>query len=179
MAGDVHDMGVMLDGELFGHLDRADLRDPADIVAAEVQQHQVFGQFLGVAQQVGGQRLVLGCVAAALAGAGERADGDRFVAQPDEDFRAGPDDGEAAEIEEEQEGRRVQPPQRAVQGEGRQGEWHLEALAEHHLEHVARLDIVAAALDHAVVIRARHVGHGDRRFMLHRRAGAAMGMRAL
>src|SRR3546814_2796758 len=55
MAGDVHHMAVLLDGELLLHRDRADLADPADIVAAEVEQHQVLRPFLRIAQQLGGE----------------------------------------------------------------------------------------------------------------------------
>ena len=69
------------------------------------------------------------------------------VAQPHQDFRAAADDREAAEIEEEQERRRVDPPQRAIQREGRQREGHREALARHDLEDVAGGDVFLAALD--------------------------------
>jgi anthranilate synthase component 1 len=47
----VHDVAVAFDHELFADLDRARLADLADIVAAEVDQHQVLGTFLGVGEQ--------------------------------------------------------------------------------------------------------------------------------
>ncbi len=47
---DVHDVRVVLEEELVGNLDATDLGDAADIVAAEVEQHQVLGQFLGIAR---------------------------------------------------------------------------------------------------------------------------------
>ena len=53
-----------------------------------------------------------------------------------------PDHREAAEIEEEQERRRIDPPQRAVQRERRQRERHREALARHDLEGVAGGDVL-------------------------------------
>ena len=123
---------------------RAEFGDAADIVAAEIEQHQMLGPFLRVGQQFGFQRLVFLVRRAAPAGAGERADGDLAVAQPHQDFRAAADHGEAAEIEEEQERRRVDPPQRAIQRERRQRERHREALAGHHLEHVAGGDVFLA-----------------------------------
>ena len=105
----MHHVRVALDGELLRHLDRADLGDAADIVAAEVEQHQMLGQLLGVGQQLLGERLVLDIVGAALARTGQRPDGHLAVAQTDQDFRARTHQGKLAEIEEEQERARVGP----------------------------------------------------------------------
>ena len=80
----------------------------------------MLGPFLRVGQQVGLQRAVLLGGGAARAGAGDRADRDLAVAHPHEDLGAGADHLEAAEVEEEHEGRGVRAPQRAVEREGRQ-----------------------------------------------------------
>ena len=72
----MHDVAVALDRELLGHFDRADFGDAADIVAAEIEQHQMFGALLLVGEQFGGQRLVLGLRLAAPARAGDRTDRD-------------------------------------------------------------------------------------------------------
>src|SRR3546814_15830743 len=82
MAGDVHHMAVLLDGELLLHRDRADLADPADIVAAGVEQHQVLRPFLRIAQQPGGEALALVRRVAAAAGAGGGPDRPGAVARP-------------------------------------------------------------------------------------------------
>ena len=150
----MHDVGVALDEHLLGDLDGADLGDAADVVAAEIEQHQMLGALLRIGQQVGGERLVLGRRCAAPARAGDRADGDLAVAQPHQDLRARADDREAAEIEEEQEGRGVEPAQRAVEGEGRQLEGQLEALGRHDLEDVAGEDVFLGPLDHGVILAA-------------------------
>jgi len=47
---DVHDVAVALDEETVGHLHRADLGDAADVVASEVEQHQMLGSFLRVGE---------------------------------------------------------------------------------------------------------------------------------
>ena len=52
LRDDVHDVAVALDAHLLGHLHRADLGDAADIVAPEIEQHQVLGQLLRVRQQL-------------------------------------------------------------------------------------------------------------------------------
>ncbi len=78
----MHHLAVALDEELVGDLDGADLGDAADIVAAEVEQHQVLGALLRIGQQLGFERLVLVRRRAARTRAGDRADGDRAVAAP-------------------------------------------------------------------------------------------------
>ncbi len=78
----------------------ADLRHPPDIVAAEVEQHQVLRPLLRVGQQFGLQRLVFLTRRPAPPGAGQRPDRHRAVAQPHQHLRRGPDDREPAEIED-------------------------------------------------------------------------------
>ncbi len=95
---------------------------------------------------------------AAAAGAGDGADGDGVVAQADEDLRRGAHQREAAEVEIDQERRRVDPPQRAVEREGRQGERRLEALGEHHLEDVAGADVLLRPLHHLAIGVRRGIG---------------------
>src|SRR3546814_9402464 len=113
-----------------------------DVVAAEIEQHEVFGEVLRVAQQILGKRAVLGRRGAARARAGDRADGDRVVAQAHQDLWTGADDGEAAQVDEEEEGRGVQPAQRAIEREGRQPERQRQALRQHDLKDVAGQDVL-------------------------------------
>ena len=133
----MHDVAVALDEELVGDLDGADLGDAADVVAAEVEQHQVLGALLRIGEQLLLQRLVLVRRRAARPRAGDRADRHRAVAHAHQDLRARAGDREAAEVEEVEERRRIDPAQRAVERERRQRERRLEALRQHHLEDVA------------------------------------------
>ena len=64
----MHHLAVALDEELVGDFDGADLGDAADIVAAEIEQHQMLGAFLGVGEQLLLERLVLVRRRAARAG---------------------------------------------------------------------------------------------------------------
>ena len=48
-------MGIALHEHQVGYLDSAGMGDPAQIVAAEVDQHQVFGAFFFIRQQFIGQ----------------------------------------------------------------------------------------------------------------------------
>ena len=131
VGDDVHDVAVALDDEAVGdpHVGPAGAlrrgvaaRLPqhghaADVVAAQVQQHQVLGPLLRIGQQFRLQSLILGRRLAARAGAGDGADGDLAVPQANQDFGAGADQLEVAEVQKEHEGRGVEPP--AASGRGR------------------------------------------------------------
>ncbi len=86
----MHDVGIVFEEELVGDLHRAGLGDAADIVAPEVEEHEVLGQFLGIGEEFCGQLGIAGRRRAALAGAGDGADGDVAILHPHQDFRARP-----------------------------------------------------------------------------------------
>ena len=81
-------MAVALDGETVGHCHRAGGGDPSDVVATEVEQHHMFGAFLLVGEEIGGQRLVLGLGLAAPTGARDGPDRHLAVTHAHQDFRA-------------------------------------------------------------------------------------------
>ena len=62
VRGDVHHVRVALDLHDVGELDGAVVGDPADVVAAQVHEHDVLGALLGIGQQLLGQGTVLGLV---------------------------------------------------------------------------------------------------------------------
>ena len=95
--------------KLRRHVDGADLGDAADVVAAEIEQHQVLGALLGIGEQhFGLSAWSSASVGATAARAGDRADGDLAVAHAHEDLGARADEGEGAEIEVEEERRGVE-----------------------------------------------------------------------
>ena len=164
----MHHLAVALDEELIRDLDAADGGDAADIVAAEIEQHQVLGAFLGVGQQLVFERLVLVRRGAARPGPGDRPDCHRVAAGANQNFRARPGNGEIGIIEIEQERRRIDPPQRPVERERRQRERRLETLRQHHLKNIAGRDVVLRARDHGekfrrAGVRARRHRGGARR----------------
>ena len=66
----MHHIGVALDDHLLGDLHRAGGGDAADIVAAQVDQHQVLGDLLGIGQQIlFPQEVPVGLVSTLLGGA--------------------------------------------------------------------------------------------------------------
>ncbi len=78
----MHHMAVALDEEAVGHLHRTGFRHAADIVAAQIDQHQMLGAFLGIVHQVFAQGTVFLRRLATPARARDGTDGDLVVAQP-------------------------------------------------------------------------------------------------
>ena len=107
----MHHVAVAFDDEFLGGAHGADLGHPAHVVAAQIQQHEMFGQFLFIGHQIGFERAVLLRRGSAGAGPGDGADGDLVPEDAHEDLGRCADDMEAAEVEIEHEGRRVRPPQ--------------------------------------------------------------------
>ena len=93
------------------------LADAADVVAPEVDQHHVLGALLLVALQLLGQPQVLFLGPAARPRAGDRVRLDRASLDAHQHLRRRADDRHAAHADEIHVGRRVDVPQRAVDGE--------------------------------------------------------------
>ena len=116
----------------------------------------MLGAFLGIGQEADLVGLVLGHGLAARAGAGDRTDRDFTLAHANQDFRAGTDQREAGQVEEIEEWRGVDAAQGAIKRDRRQREFAGEALGQHDLEDVARLDVVLRAGDHRLVFVCCH-----------------------
>ncbi|KOF54095.1 hypothetical protein AD428_09230 [Achromobacter sp. DMS1] len=153
VAGDVghqvHDVRVALDDHGVADFHRAYPRHAAHVVAGQVDQHDVLGDFLGIGPQLRGQGGVFLGRAAALARAGQGTDGDLgfFLAVlhhallAHQDLRRGAHHLEVAEVPEVHVGGGVEGPQGAVEGEGRVAEGLGDDLADLHLHEVAGGDV--------------------------------------
>ena len=163
MRDDVHDMAVALDGHEVGDFHGAVFGDAADIVAGEVDEHEVLGAFLGVGHEVFGVRGILFGRGAAPAGACDGADFHEAAGEAHMDFRRTADERVAAgAAQAEHVGRGVDEAQGAVEAEGVAAESGFEPLGEHDLENVAGADVFLRALDHGVVFAAGGVRCGGR-----------------
>lgn len=67
----MHDMRITLDHRVLGQAHAADLDDPSDVVAPEVDQHQMLDGLPGVGQQLALQRPILLFGVPPPAGAGD------------------------------------------------------------------------------------------------------------
>ena len=126
---------------------RARLADPAEIVAAEVDEHDVLGPFLRVGEQLAGEARVLLRRGAAPAGAGDRVQ--QGAPSGDLEVRLGrrTDDVESVKAEQIHVRAGVGGPQHPVDvqrvGVGRS----LEALGDNDLEALAGPDVLLGRLD--------------------------------
>jgi len=82
----MHDVGIALDHHLLGDLHRAGLRHAPGIVAAQIDQHDMFGALLGIRQQFIGECCVFLRRRAAPARAGDRPHRDHVAFEPAQDL---------------------------------------------------------------------------------------------
>ena len=154
VAHEVEHVAVALDLHVLGDPDRPGPADPAEVVAAEVDEHHVLGLLLRVALELLGEELVLVRGRAARPRPGDRVGRQPVALDLEEQLGARPDDLERGRPDEEQVRARVHPSKRAVQadavdrpavGPDRQ----LERLApgEHDLDRLAGGDRVLGDLD--------------------------------
>ena len=155
---EMHHVRVALERHELRHADAADLGDAADVVAAEVDEHDVLGALLLVPPQLLGQPLILVGRRAAAARAGNRMRLDVPAFDAHEHLRRGADDGLLAHADEEHVRRRVDVPQRAVDVERRRGRRRVEALRQHGLVDLAGGDVFLNLPHRAFERLARLVG---------------------
>ena len=110
----MHHVAVPLDHHHVREFDGAVLGNAPHVVAAQVDQHDVFGTLLRVGQQLVGQRRSSCVGRAAAAGAGERPDGHLAVDDADHDLGRTADERDVGRAQVEHEGAGVHDPQRAI-----------------------------------------------------------------
>ena len=101
----------------------------------------MLGALLGIRAQLLGERHVLGGGRPALAGAGDRARLDAAPLGPHQALRAARDQRDRPEVEVAQVGAGVDRPERPVDRERVHAQVGRQALAGHHLEDVAGMDV--------------------------------------
>ena len=146
VAHDVHDVGVVLDLHQLVDADRTRRRDAAQVVAAQVHEHDVLGALLLVGEQVGAQPAVLGGRRTARTRAGERAREHGVAFDAHERLGTRADERHVAGADVEHVRRRVHGPKHAVEVEPVSLVRRRVALREHDLEDVARHDVLLGAL---------------------------------
>ena len=137
MRDDVHDMAVALNGHEVGDFHRAVFRDAADIVAGEVDEHEVLGAFLRIGHEIGGVGIVLLNRCSTAAGACDRADFHEVAGESHMDLgRTAYEGVSAGTAQAEHVGRGIHKTQGAVEIEGVIVELGFETLGEHDLENI-------------------------------------------
>ena len=87
MRHDVHDVAVTLDCHLLRHTNTADLRNPAQIVPCEIDQHHVFSALFRIGEQIARVCFVGEAVGAAWTGPRNRPKFGGTTAHPDVQLR--------------------------------------------------------------------------------------------
>ena len=154
----MHDVRVALDLHQIGELHAVVLGDPADVIAAQVHEHDVLSPFLGIGQQLGRQGTVLGLVPAPPPGARQGPDGDCTLLDPNQDLRRAADQAKIVEGQVEQERAGIEHPEHPVDVERPGAGLELEPLTGHDLEDVAGLDVFLAVPDDLLVSIPGEIG---------------------
>ena len=157
--------GEALQRAELGHLDGCVLADPRQVVAQQVDDHDVFGPVLLARPQAGGEGGVGQRIAPARQGPLDRPGLDPALVHLEKAFRRRGGQDAVAEAHVGREGRRVQVAQPAIETEGRKvlGQVGAKALRQIGLEDVAGMDVVDHPLHRRLVGHAAEVGgHGGR-----------------
>ena len=130
-----------------------------EVVAGEVDEHQVLGALLLVGLELVRERIVGRAVGVAAARARDRLERrDAGARERDVRLRRGRHDLAVAEVAEDHVGRRVDGAQRAVERERARGRRARDQLRRHHLEDVAALDVHLRGAHHRLVVGGRALG---------------------
>ena len=179
LRGEVHDVAVALEGHQLVDLLGAEAHDPADVVAGQVDEHDVLGQLLRVLDSSASSRRSSSSVEPRRR---VPAIG-REITRPSSSWTIGSGDGaddrHASLAEEEHVRARVHLAEHAVHVERVAAEVEIEALRQHDLEGVARADVLLGDFDGlAVLLRGGATANhalGQRRVERRRRRRAAPG----
>ena len=114
VGDDVNDVGIAFDRHQLVDFDAANRGDPADVVAAQVDQHDVLGALFGVGEQIGFELALFFRRGAAAACAGDGAELDVSPVEPDHRFGRGADHAKILQLQIEHVGRRIDETQGAI-----------------------------------------------------------------
>ncbi|SHT17505.1 Uncharacterised protein [Mycobacteroides abscessus subsp. abscessus] len=143
----MHDVAVALDMAVVTDLDRTRRAHPAEVVAAEIDQHQMFGHFFLVGQQILGEQDVFLIGRPAPASARDRVGGRHSILHGDQGLRAGSNNRKrrsafgVRRVQQIHIGAGIGDPQDPVHLEWVDIGFHFEAHARHHLECFAGFDV--------------------------------------
>ena len=149
----MHHMRITLDGHAFCQLDAADPGDPPTIIAPQIEQLRVFGQFFLVGQQIARQRSIFFRRRTTFARSGDGAHRNALPFQAHQNLGRSTHDLIILEVEIEHVGRRIQTAQRPVQRQRAGMKRFAHALRQHHLHDVTAGDVVLGLTDRGLELR--------------------------
>jgi hypothetical protein len=87
IRNDVDNVGITLDGHQLIDFHSANLRDSADVISSQIDQHDVLGALLGIGEQIGFEFSLLLGSATARPGPGDGTQLDGVAGQSNHGFR--------------------------------------------------------------------------------------------
>ena len=155
VSDDVHHVAIALDGHEVGDLHATVFGDATDIVAGEINEHEVLGALLGIGHEVVGIRIIFLRSGSTATCAGDRTDLNKVAGEADVDFRRTAHKRVTTRTTKTKHvGRGIHKAQCAVEIEGVVVKFGFEPLREYDLEDVARADVFMGLVDHGVVFLA-------------------------
>ncbi len=149
-------------------------RDPADVVAAEIDQHDVLGDLLRIGAELSFQRVILALARPARPGAGNRTYRDFPSLESRHHLGRGTQHDPFAGAQKEHVGRWVQRAQAAIDIEGSRPQSTFKPLCENDLDDIAGTDVLLGALHDPLVLRRFEVRRNLRCSFRYRWQGIAL-----
>ena len=168
-GADVHHVAVPLDLHHLLEGDRSRFADPTKVVAAEIDEHDVFGPLLFIGEKLLFQRTILGFIPPAGSGAGKRSIHNLPVPHPTEDLRTRGHEHAASRLEIDLIRRWIDHPEGSIEIEWVDLGRPFESLAQDHLEGVPRRDVCPSPLHggfEVLSIHARSAGSLRRKIQI-------------
>src|SRR5260370_10029994 len=163
MRDNVHDVAVTLDRHLLRHFDAAELRDATEVVASEIDQHDVLGPFFWIDNQFLRELFVFRCIFPAAPRPGDRTNFGYALTQEYMNLRRTSYNREIfSELETKHIRRRIAEPERAIKIESVTPKLGLETLRQHNLKNFAGRDEFLGLSHHCFEFVSRRVAlsHG-------------------
>jgi hypothetical protein len=172
-AHDVHDVAVALDHAVRIDAHGAGRGHPAEIVARQIDQHDVLGVLLGIREQIALELEIAVGIGAARPRPCDGAKLRVAAVRLHQRLGRGTDHRDVAELAEEHVRRRIEQAQRPIDLEGRERMSSLEARGEHQLVHIAGGDVRLRALHERGMVAFRERGRRGRKPARRERRGTA------
>lgn len=147
----MHDMGIPFNAVQLFDLHGSKAADLAQIIASQIHQHVMLGQFLFICQQVTLQRYILRLGLAARPGTGQREGMQHAVLQLDKGFGRGPCHLDIGARKIEHVGRWIDGAQHSIGSEQAALKRCREPVGQDDLKNIAFINMTACLFDHGAV----------------------------
>ena len=147
----MHDVGIAFDGMKAFHLHGSKAGDFSQVVAAQIHQHVVFGDFLGVDEKIRFQSFVFFLGLSSGTGSGKGKGMEHAIFQFYQRLRGRAGDFHVGSGKIEHVRGRVHGPQDPVGIEQASLKRRAEPVGQHNLENVSLIDVLLCFFHHSAI----------------------------